>query len=341
MGLGVFAGRDILDGEILDEYFGELLPQLVATQRENDDYVFQIANVASSSSRDYGNWTRFVNHRCANYNVDAIQDVMGGRRTVTFRARGNISKGTQLFMYYGETYFGDADSDILCRCPDFARPHLPPKQRSKKRKANKEAFPLIGRDKRQKKKTAPDVSITEKNTWITENKDWLNKQAPNGYPHWTNVHWRLLEQLIRRRRNYRDWQDKREFRKLQSSRSDELINQHVTTRRGAQMAIKAWHLDVTKAFERDDVCGSRQGVPWGTDELLKRVFALIVAARRRRRRSGRKRSRSITPPIIEAPVKPWPSGTATGDIPSPPATARPKPISRMLPTDYPILPIDF
>jgi hypothetical protein len=334
MGFGVFAGRDFADGELLDEYFGELLPQSVAACRIDDAYIFDIGDVASASARDYGNWTRFVNHRCKAYNVEPIDDIVGGRQTITFRARGPIDAGKELLLNYGANYFGIPESYILCSCPDYKGPHsCPPPRQGTKRPANQEAFPTTSRQKRQRTekstKVPPDVSITEKNTWIAENKNWLGEKVPNGYPSWTMVHWRLLEQIIRRRRNYDDWREKPQFRGLTSSKGDPLIGQPVSSTFGkVQMPIQEWHLDVTKAFGRDEVCGSREGVPWGTEELLRRVFALVVADRRRRKRSGRKRSRSVTPPpiVVEeaAPVTPKTFATVPGAGLTPPETMRPR-----------------
>lgn len=318
-GFGVFAGRYILEGEILDEYFGELIPKRLAAQRDDDDYIFEIGNVASSSAKEYGNWTRFVNHRCNGYNIVATDDVLGGRRTITFRARRDIFQGEQLWMNYGSMYFGDGENYILCRCPDYAGSHLPPQQINKKRK-DQEAVPRTGREKRQKKNIPPDISIPKKNSWIDKRKKFLNRQAPNGYPHWTMLHWRLLEQLIRRRRNHPDWRDKSEF-KITSSRGDKRIKTLVSTER-AQMTIKEWHIDVTKAFQRDEVCGRKQGELWGTDELLKRVFALVVAARRRKQRIG-KRGRSLSTTQAPAtPEKSESSATSRGTT-TPPSSVSP------------------
>lgn len=282
---------------MLDEYFGELIPTAVANEDNDDNYSYQITGTQiSSTSKNYGNWTRFLNHRCRMFNVEARNDVCGGRRTITFRALRSIAQGEQLYIDYGPGYFGDAQNFILCGCPDFRGLHLPPANRGTKRKANTQAVPSGRQKKRARTRKRADLTISEQGAWIFQEKEWLGRQAPNGSADWTMVHWRLLEQLIRRRRDSRDWREMREFGKLSSSRGDALINSLVTmtttnidgvTRTNAQMTIKEWHIDVTKAFARDPVCGTRQGVSWGTDELLKRVFALVVAARRRRRRAGR------------------------------------------------------
>lgn len=323
LSLGVFAGRPLFRGEVLDEYFGELIPTAVASEDNDDNYSFSIPGTqVSSTSKRFGNWTRFLNHRCQSFNVEARNDVCGGRRTITFRALRSIRQGEQLFIDYGPGYFGDAQNYILCSCPEFQGQYLPPAPPAsgQKRPANTQATPSGRERKRARTRNRPDLTIPEQNTWIDEEKEWLRHEKPNGSAEWTMVHWRLLEQLIRRRRNHHDWRDKREFRKLTSSRGDALVNKLVTmsttnnngvTRANAQMTIKEWHIDVTKAFARDPVCGIREGAPWGTDELLKRVFAVVVAARRRRRRAGRRNSFSKTPPTSAA--------TFPGSLLTPPA----------------------
>lgn len=332
MGLGVFAGRHLLEGEILDEYFGELIPKRLAARRHDDNFIFEIGNVASSSAKEYGNWTRFINHSCVNYNVEATDDILGGRRTITFRALTNISEGTQLFIDYGPNYFGKGKGHILCRCPDFKGPHIRPEERGKKRKADQEALPQTParKQKRQRKTTPSDVSTPQQNAWIEKSQTWLNNEAPGGYPHWTILHWRLLERLIRLRRKDRDWRYKAEFIETTSSRGDKRIKTSVGSER-SRMTIMEWHLDVAQAFQQDEVCGTKDGQPWETDEILKRIFALVVAARRRKRRVG-KRGRSLSTTQGPAtPAKSESSGTNSGSTPIPPSTVSIRPTGHLQP----------
>lgn len=333
MGLGVFAGRDLLENELLDEYFGELIPPRMAAARNDDDYSFQIRNVASSSARDYGNWTRFVNHSCRDYNVQAVNAVLGGRKTITFEALRNIEEGEELFIDYGTQYFGDADGDILCKCPAFPEPHIPPDQQTLAPN-DQQAFPGA-----QTQPTVPkpaDVSVPEQNAWIARNKAWLGEREPNGYSHWTMLHWRLLEQLMRRRQEWHSWRSKAEYANLPDSRDEPLVASYVTTDR-SQMKIKVWHLDVAKAFQRDSVCGKKQGTHWETNDLLKRIFAVIIAGRRRRRKEKKAELRERKSPLIQGPKTPPLSGTGTGNLPSPPPSGGPQ---RALPGDFPGLPPD-
>lgn len=312
MGLGVYAGEDIFEGQLLDEYFGELIPPRVAAARHDDDYVFELKGTCHISARDYGNWTRFVNHSCQQFNVEAVDEVLGGRKTITFRAIRNIPRGQELLIDYGKDYFGDTGTVILCTCPALPEPHIPPGQDNRP-PDDRQAFPGPPTPPAS---MSPDVPIVQQNAWVARNKQWLGQQWPNGTPVWTMVHWRLLEQLIRRRHRRDDWRSKPAFSGLTSSRDDPLLAQYVTTER-SQMKIYKWHLDVVKAFQRDRVCGTQNGVRWDQLDLLKRIFAVNVAARRRRRKAGRRRSWARTPPrIVEEPAAPLTPGPSTPKTPA-------------------------
>lgn len=331
MGLGVFAGVDLVEGQLLDQYFGELIPPRMAAARHDDDYVFQIKNVASSSARDYGNWTRFVNHSCRDFNVEAVDNVLGGRQTITFKAIKSIDRGEQLFIDYGLHYFGDTDGDILCTCPAHPEPHTPPGQPGRETQT-KQAFP--GPPAQPSIPKPADVSIPEQNAWIDRNKAWLDKREPNGYSRWTMVHWRVLEQLIRRRKA-NGWRSKAEYIHLPSSRGDPLIKKPISTKR-SELTIMRWHLDVAKAFQRDKVCGTKQGKQWETNDLLKRIFALRIAVRRRERKARKAELLAERSPLIQDPKTPPPK-TAQEHLPTPPPT---KGMQRTTPGDFPSLPSD-
>lgn len=334
MGLGVFAGADIFEGELLDEYFGELIPPRMQASRTNDNYAFTIRNVASCSARDYGNWTRFVNHSCREYNVEAVDDVLGGRRTITFRALRDIERGHELLIDYGVTYFGDAVGEIMCQCSAFPQAHIPPDQTNKATKTQT-AFP--GPPAKPNVVKASDVTISQQDDWIARNKAWLGKRHPKGYSRWTMVHWRLLEQLTRGRLNYKNWRSKPEFKDLPSSRGDPLLAFAVQAKK-SQMTIFQWHLDVVKAFQRDNVCGTKQDKQWETTDILKRLFAVNTAAKRRRKRSGRKGSAATTPPLVQGPATMGSTKKSPGNLPTTPTTGLPEKTSGI---DYPHLPSDF
>lgn len=121
MGVGVFATRRIGPGTFLGDYIGELLPK--DFWYPGDLYAFDVPGVGRCSSREYGNWTRFVNHRCEP-NVRANEWMVGQRVVMMFRAIQAIQPGEQLFIEYGRGYFESANR--FCKCDAYPGDHLPP-----------------------------------------------------------------------------------------------------------------------------------------------------------------------------------------------------------------------
>ncbi|KAK4464680.1 hypothetical protein QBC42DRAFT_344555 [Cladorrhinum samala] len=132
MGDGVFVkpGQSIAAGEVLGEYIGELHP--VDGERTYYSFVVESAGLPNSDclpftidSRDRGNWTRFVNHRC-DPNVSVDEATIGKLRVLVLRARRDLGAGEQLFIHYGLGYFNNRAPPMLCRCDLFGGgPHAP------------------------------------------------------------------------------------------------------------------------------------------------------------------------------------------------------------------------
>ncbi|KAK2604089.1 hypothetical protein N8I77_007047 [Diaporthe amygdali] len=120
MGKGIFAKIDIEQDTLLGEYLGELLP-LNAPQDNMDAYQFTLDNICIITARDYGNWTRYINHSCTP-NVRGDDGMYGNRRAITFHALRDISADEQLTFDYGDAYFGNMG--INCQCDAFPGPHL-------------------------------------------------------------------------------------------------------------------------------------------------------------------------------------------------------------------------
>ena len=55
---------------------------------------------------EYGNWTRFINHTCANEDVDFGQEVIGSRIHVTVTSSRPIVAFREVTINYGDAYFG-------------------------------------------------------------------------------------------------------------------------------------------------------------------------------------------------------------------------------------------
>lgn len=121
MGVGVFATKLIRRGTFLDDYVGELLPEHM--WYPDDRYAFDLPGIGRCTSREYGNWTRFVNHRCRP-NIRANDWMVGQRVVMMFRAIRDIRPGEQLFIEYGRGYFEAANR--FCKCDVYPGDHLPP-----------------------------------------------------------------------------------------------------------------------------------------------------------------------------------------------------------------------
>lgn len=134
MGIGVFATRGIVQDELLADYVGELLPRNHWYQ--GDLYGFDLPGLGRCTSREYGNWTRFVNHHCQP-NVRASELMVGQRIVIVFQACEDIRPGDQLFIAYGRGYFASAGR--ACECDAIPGDHLPPSDGVPRRREAEEA----------------------------------------------------------------------------------------------------------------------------------------------------------------------------------------------------------
>lgn len=69
----------------------------------------------------YGNTSRFANHHCARYNLDAAEVMHGRRRVVAYRAKRDVRAGEELFVHYGMRYWL---LENPCLCDAAEDPHL-------------------------------------------------------------------------------------------------------------------------------------------------------------------------------------------------------------------------
>ncbi|KAL1858115.1 hypothetical protein Daus18300_010116 [Diaporthe australafricana] len=121
MGLGVFATVAIPQNQWLGEYIGEIRPTNAPIDL-NDPYTFVLGNdspVCIITSRDFGNWTRFINHACIP-NVDVVDGMYGHRRAIVFRTTRAIAANEQLSIDYGPNYF--SGFNMLCQCNSYNGP---------------------------------------------------------------------------------------------------------------------------------------------------------------------------------------------------------------------------
>jgi SET domain-containing protein len=111
-GKGVFAARDIPEGELIGEYTGEIITDEEADRRyENEEmtYLFDIGGGKCIDALRSGCILRYVNHSC-DPNCD---DRLEGCR-VFYYAKRNIRKGEELTIDY--ELIADEDEACACSC---------------------------------------------------------------------------------------------------------------------------------------------------------------------------------------------------------------------------------
>jgi len=138
MGYGLFAERDIDEGEFLGCYLGEMVihdPKNPGSYID-DAYYFEyfteinqyLPNPSTAlyvDARKYGNATRFLNHSCqpnlegfhAIINFDKDNPSDSQLPSIAFFAKKFISKGSQLQYDYTSSYWNVMNSQgVFCNC---------------------------------------------------------------------------------------------------------------------------------------------------------------------------------------------------------------------------------
>lgn len=115
MGVGVRSLAKFKKGAVLDAYVGELYPP-----NRCDDIVYSLQHhvrggktpFASISAIRYGNWTRFINHKCEDQLVEFNRRTIGEYTVMTVEALRDIDMFEELTIHYGKEYWGDRE----CQC---------------------------------------------------------------------------------------------------------------------------------------------------------------------------------------------------------------------------------
>ena len=120
-GWGLFARRDIEQGEFVIEYRGDLIRHHTANRRESqykvdkkDLYLFAISPQFVVDATNAGSIGRFMNHSCAPSTMTKLLDV-DGKQHLVFVARCAIKAGQELTYDYRLSKEAD-DAKILCLC---------------------------------------------------------------------------------------------------------------------------------------------------------------------------------------------------------------------------------
>lgn len=118
-GTGVRALANFKDGDILDQYVGELRhrkyrgDRVYALEHPEHPRVSYIDRaVAVISPKRYGNWTRFINHSC-NPSTRFVLRTVGKRTIMAIQAQRGISFGEEITIDYGDGYWSEREK---CHC---------------------------------------------------------------------------------------------------------------------------------------------------------------------------------------------------------------------------------
>ncbi|CAF1127439.1 unnamed protein product [Rotaria sordida] len=118
-GCGLFTLIDLIEGQMIIEYTGEVVRQCLTDKRERENekkgfgcYMFTVDSMNVIDATHQGNKARFINHNCQP-NCFAKTVLSGGIKHIIIYALMNITRGSELTYDYS---FPEEDIKIPCHC---------------------------------------------------------------------------------------------------------------------------------------------------------------------------------------------------------------------------------
>ncbi|CAF4812089.1 unnamed protein product [Rotaria sp. Silwood1] len=118
-GCGLFTLIDLIEGQMIIEYTGEVVRPCLTDKRERENekkgfgcYMFTVDSMNVIDATHQGNKARFINHNCQP-NCFAKTVLSGGIKHIVIYALMNISRGSELTYDYS---FAEEDIKIPCHC---------------------------------------------------------------------------------------------------------------------------------------------------------------------------------------------------------------------------------
>jgi SET domain-containing protein len=111
-GLGLFATGPLKKGEVIAEYWGEIITEEEADRR-GGKYLFELEKHMAIDGKSRKNVARYINHSCSP-NCEPLEEEK--RQRVFIIAKRNIKPGEEFGYDYGREYWDEHIKPIGCRC---------------------------------------------------------------------------------------------------------------------------------------------------------------------------------------------------------------------------------